>query len=88
MRRDIRGQQVVTVVLQPQHALPGGVAGFGVLQPDPGPVAGHLLDPGQYFVLHDLQVEQISGDGPHGHAGVVIADVLDPGDEVGIPDGP
>ena len=40
----------------------GGAAVCGVLLSDPGPVPGHLLDPEQYFVLHDLQEDKISGD--------------------------
>ena len=86
--KTLRGHQVITVVLQPQLALPVGVAECRVLQPDPGPVPGHLLDPRQYFVLHDLQLNQISCDGPRGLAGVVVNDVLDPGNKVGVPDGP
>jgi len=63
--------QVVADVLQPLYTPLGDVEGARVLLPNPRPDPDHLLDPGQYFVLHNRQVD-VGGvpDGPGGLIGL------------------
>ena len=53
----VLGYKVIAVLLQPGKKTFGDMTRCTVLLPYPGPVLGHLLDPGLHHSLHGLQVD-------------------------------
>ena len=51
------GDEVVAVLLEPDHRPVEHMTVGRVLLPDPGATSSYAGDPGQHYLLHDLEVD-------------------------------